>query len=1120
MTKTTRRRYGWWRQATALVASLFAALASTIAAGSGARADGEPTPDVPMSFVKTFTVHDDTGGRVTTPAMYVDGPNRKIIFVSYTRKLYVVDADSFAQGPSLDLGIETSTPYLALDPAHKRLFALHQPFGSTASGPAVPMISTVPLDGSAATVAELPTDANGEFPAGIAYFPGDDRVYVIDQGAQALEHVGSAPIIRAFDAAKLASTDPTVRAAAQVWSYRVTGCPAVPALATGAFLGRSPAGFLYFFCVGTPDNTSSAFAVRVGMGSGNATDSSGFTLETFPIAADLSNGFAAGDPAGDRLIVASTPAGQQKLYVFDALHGAWTGSVPLGAANVRGAISEAATGRTYMQQDYDGLGNLLVTEDRLAPLDQGKNVTLRNGSGVAPQNAAFAPPAFDPVTRRLLEFEFRDDSFDPVNVFQDNVPAAPLPLPADPDADTHQIDEQPGLPVSFTVGASSFGARVTVVGGTRSALPLGTDPSAITGIPPDLKPTTGDRSVFLGQVKGAQVNTNSATARAAAGAVDEATDSDLSSKAPPLHDAVLGTNDGDHQDGQIGEFKPSACKDFGDGSAKGSNAGSDTSCDLANFDVKAAADAGDEWAQLPVKVGTSSSLVHLRRVSADGAVAEATAITRGIDIPVPGAGEIAIGEIKNVAQTQAHGRVGTATSTFRASVNGVRVTDATGKDLFACGWATTEQGPESNPCGELSSVAHQISTLFPGRVEARGPQADRSADVAGSPKGAQAEVVKDPAAYANDFSVNHDQHKEVSALTLTVYNDQRDSSRVVVDLAAVEAESHYAIGAAPVVPPADPATLRILLLDDAKVPQPLDGGHFDLFADKDGDGKVGLAESAQVPLSCVTEAGKPGNCEFKDLEAGKYVIQEKIAPDGYVAGPDYPLTLDSGTAYTATFTNLKAIGQVGILLGDDSNPPNPLSGGTFDVLVHVPSLGVAIPDKKFSCTTNEQGFCGFGDMPLADFVVHEAQAPPGYDPADDAAFSLSKAGQAALVVFINGKTAVPGAPATPAVPPTPPTPGSPPVPPHVVHHPGQPAAKPKVTLTITKPPAPKVTSHPTHASSGPVYRQAAQLPAEAVRFLVRKPGQGLLFAALWLLLGAPAYLLARRRTLIVSKEAV
>jgi hypothetical protein len=165
-----------------------------------------------------------------------------------------------------------------------------------------------------------------------------------------------------------------------------------------------------------------------------------------------------------------------------------------------------------------------------------------------------------------------------------------------------------------------------------------------------------------------------------------------------------------------------------------------------------------------------------------GVVSRAEAVAKDIDLPLPDGGRLRIDQAKNVAETKAHGRTGSAQSTLKPSLRGVTITNSAGTTSYHC--------DECDPV----EVAERITAQSPDRLGASVPRRATDPGVAATPRGAQAVVLKDPYEYWNDFNVNNDTTKEVPVLQLTYYNDSEQPSRLVVQLAGVLAESHFTVG--------------------------------------------------------------------------------------------------------------------------------------------------------------------------------------------------------------------------------------------------------------------------------------------------------------------------------------
>jgi hypothetical protein len=220
-----------------------------------------------------------------------------------------------------------------------------------------------------------------------------------------------------------------------------------------------------------------------------------------------------------------------------------------------------------------------------------------------------------------------------------------------------------------------------------------------------------------------------------------------------------------------------------------------------------------------------------------------------------------------------------------------------------------------------------------------------------------------------------------------------------------------------------------------------------------------------------------------------------VAPTGYSPAPDYPIEISIGQTYTVGFTNPRAVGGIEMSLADDATPPQPLAGGTFEVLADDGDGRAGPGDTSYAtCTTEEAGACVLADVPLGPYVVRQTAAPTGYQPSEPVAFTLGKPGQVARLAFVNGLAGTDGSADDLSR-------GS--------------------TVDVSfddgpGAPLPVVSRAGQENGGGP--GQLLRLPRELLGFLLRRPFEGLLFGFVWLLMGAPAYLGTRRRVLRIVRE--
>lgn len=514
---------------------------------------------------------------------------------------------------------------------------------------------------------------------------------------------------------------------------------------------------------------------------------------------------------------------------------------------------------------------------------------------------------------------------------------------------------------------------------------------------------------------------------------------------------------------------------------------------------------------------------------------------RGIEITGVGS----IGTVRTTATSQAKGRPNTAEATFVRKICAIEV-----GALKIAGCATPAQQQQ---------LVTALNQRLAGRAEARLRSPD-SEYAAGTPGGYQSAIQRDRLQKFTDQVVSKDTSLGVPGLEIVFYRDHafQGSGRQVFQFAGVQANSQYGIicllgpgekGGCADPPPVDPANLKISLADDSVPPNPLAGGLFKVHSDRDEDGVLGEADKLTDGGSCLTTADGVGNCEFKGLDPGSYVIEQIKAPAGYQAAEPFAVELIPGNTRTVQFTNLLAVGVISLRLTDDSSDRKPLKGGVFDVYADDGDEKKGSGDLRYaSCTTDERGNCRMAlepgaesvappgeepvlcleasgicllAVPLGPYVVHQSAPPDGYAAAEDVGFSLDQPGDLALLSFANGRKAVPGsgapleqpteADAEPEAEPsateaTSATPGTPAVPP----------TESVVIELFAEAPKPIVSTTPTMA--GGVVREVLRLPAKIIekgvqglKLLFSSPRELALMATVWLLVWAPCYLGERRR---------
>lgn len=981
---------------------------------------------------------------------------------------------------------------------------------------------------------------------GLAFDPVRERLYVLTTGGDTFDTapVGADPkgvAIVAYDARPGQLTPDSL----PLWAYRVRACASALAQkksGQSVFDISADGSFAYFGCRGTGGQTVPHGIMRVNLEEAATGDpTTGFTTEFFPLAGQAGSAFAVVDAGNDRMAVGITAPGAQRFYVFDATQRSWVASMLMGSFNTGGGFVDRSSGRMYVASQGEGIRFI----------DPGALPAIALATPLKLGYTDFWPfpdVVVDPVTRRVavppsLAAGYNVGPGKVVKnhlwVYEDKTAPFVPPPRANPDDETTDIDEALAASVSHTAFASAYGAHLTLVGGVgfTSFTQNLNDQFAKRDETAPLRLEQGDRGLFLSQVERAQLSGETERGQAAAGAVgaklDEATASDLRGKysyitgqlgigggeAAPC-DQSAPSNDCltfDAVTSNVGELERSSCNDFGsdDDQTSDEARGSSVSCTrLDRVTARATSSASMPSEAGPVSFGVafSESDVDVQKLPGGGVLTRSTSVARGVTASVPGLGTLTIGEIRAEAVSTAAGRPGTALSTLETVAKNVRITNAAGEVVFDCGVSGVDNG--AGEAGEYcapATVAAGINRHLAPRLVARGPRQELDPLTVNSPGGARAIVVKDLYAYWNDTVVNGDSQREVTALDLTFYSDGDGPSRLTLQLAGVYSEAQYQIGSLRGPDESDPTKLTIGLLDGDG--GPLAGGVFQV---REAGDLVVPGLPGRVAAACVTAEDGFGDCSFDDLPPGDYVISETSAPPGFAPADDIEVELTAGRHTEVIFRNLEAIGSILIRLTDDDDQP--LEGGSFELLADNGDLVRGDGDKTVtSCTTDASGTCGFEEVALGSYIVHQTAAPPEHLLADDAAFALTKPGQVAELHFTTGLTGIDGTEGEPGD--------------AVDVDEGEVEEEPRTALAdaptdssevvvIDPPPQPlaKVTEKPL--SNGSLFNVLGSLPSAVAAFLRRNPAQAVLFGLVWLLFGSPVYLTLRRRNLILSKASI
>lgn len=523
-----------------------------------------------------------------------------------------------------------------------------------------------------------------------------------------------------------------------------------------------------------------------------------------------------------------------------------------------------------------------------------------------------------------------------------------------------------------------------------------------------------------------------------------------------------------------------------------SQRGSTVVCDLDGEQTMALAenafdDDEELFFELPdgatLRVEATFTLTRSHLDAERGMVSEANAFAQGVELDVPGAGGLRIGQVATRAESWAAGRPGTAGSSYSVSYSDVELTGEDGRTLLACqpsGQITLpveapdppdvdeEEEEESGQACDVEAVFSRANQALGGVVEFSVPGQDTDGEVVGSDGGARARVQRDRADYWNDRVLFGVDREEVSGLRMSMVADGTQFNRYRVDLAGVFTSSNYEIGQPWEGLRELPGQLEVGLTDHAGAP--LSGGRFALVAD-DGD------RAGEAVRACETGSDGVGDCRFSSLDPGAYLVEQTAAPHGYLPQQEAVSVFVAPQANEqVTFVNVLDAGTVEVTLTDPDGTR--LEGGAFE-LVHADG-------GAESCITSEAGGCQMSPLPLGAYTLTQTRAPEGFVAAEPIDFALTEPGQVAQITVVNGRPGTGGSRTVVEI----------------------------VELLDGTEPAASLTSQTGQTGQDGWFRRVA----EGLRSLLRNPAQALALALVVVLLATPVYLAVRRRELGIVRE--
>ncbi|MHB8511152.1 MAG: hypothetical protein ACYDCC_03130 [Actinomycetota bacterium] len=629
-----------------------------------------------------------------------------------------------------------------IDSMHQRLFLIVNELDSTTRSPRY-LLETVDLKSMTASTPVSMWPNGDRRPASISYDPGSDRLYVMSSLTVGTPDSRSVFFVNEFQTS-----------GAQDWEHPLPECygntdDQFAPVTVRSELQRS---FIYLNCYNA--NLIQSVVVRVHLDSNGQPNPT--ADEVFPgLPGALSAQF---DRGSDRMFFLTTNSGAGRgAWVFDGLRSSFLGIIATGddrpGANSYGMGVDESTGRLYMQTPV----GLLVADARRTPLPGGLLFSQFAGDGIG---SIVADPVHHLVFVRDPSSRVGSQSERYV-VYKDSIPLTVDPPAGTPDSLTTNVEEQAGkTAVNYSAGGSAFAFRALTTGGVQRAawnIAIGiVDPQSsslwtqVQNLPID----QGDRDLYAARVRSVALSNDAASASAIASDADPATLRDLSNN-----------NETWPVDGA------SCVDDSGTPSKQsGTQNTSSATCDKAHTTVLANAGA-QSLSNSTISVGAMFANVSAVRDSNLGTVVTSMATVHDISI----GSQAFIGSLTTIASTYAHGRPGTARSSFDRIFSDVRV------GSYRCG--------QCDP----SVVQPLLQKALGGQASVSFPAPDPTY-VNGSHGGYQAVVERDIYQSYADRALNDDNSIEVPGMEIVYYSDARAGrTREVVQLAGVEADSHYGI---------------------------------------------------------------------------------------------------------------------------------------------------------------------------------------------------------------------------------------------------------------------------------------------------------------------------------------
>jgi hypothetical protein len=484
-------------------------------------------------------------------------------------------------------------------------------------------------------------------------------------------------------------------------------------------------------------------------------------FELYPLPSDVRGG-GVWDPHAERLLLQALSEVTRSVYTFDTRTASYVGAVGIYNAVQFGV--DPRHGRVYLMSGggISGIGEgLIVADTGPTPADQGRAFrTYASHNSLGAEIGSNI--AVDGQTGRLWIAYTGATEF---LVLRDRIPHYVPPSPVDPDRATIDVAEAAGRTgADFSAAAQAYGAVYRQVGGIGNVVLNVTPLNEPGAVPIGL----GTRELMVGYLDKLSLDNRTASASAIGADRDRANTQTDEQRPPP-------------EARQEWPYERAACGDFGGSAATVDSEGSAVACNAGKQSVSALAVGDVSSASTDGAVGPLVAVAHsgieagALRTPRDGVVSTVTSKARGISVL---GGVLRVGDVEVVAEARAHGRPGTAQTSFtrlvrRVELNGTMLCEA-----------------QCDP----AQIAAQVNSALAGRVRIDFPLPDAK-DAAGTPGGFQAVVRRGLAEHVESVQFNQQQlnRLEVPGMVITVFADNERPSRLVAYLAGASVEARYGI---------------------------------------------------------------------------------------------------------------------------------------------------------------------------------------------------------------------------------------------------------------------------------------------------------------------------------------